>query len=398
LTNELTTTTTTTTTTTDDVNNNNKTIKPLLSQAQTQNPAYSNFIEACKSPDTKSIYDSVIRYYMDYLRIDRSSYDKLLAKDPRTIQMDIRNYAIYLRDKKKASHATIATYLSAISKFYTKNFIVINRKDLKDYMGENEKTVDDRPYTHSEINILLANTDKRNKAIILTMCSSGARVGAISELRFRDLTPIDDYNIYKIHYYAMSKKHNYHGFCIPECRIAIDDYLDYRKRWGERITEDSPLFRVDYNSLAVNRQRQIQLGLDPIKPVSKHAIRNFMVRLLLHTGIRKISTEEQARRLNTMMTHGFRKFYETNAYKAGMDHMYIRRLMGQKSGLEDSYLKLSDEELLEGDSKHVGFIGIIGQLTINDSQRLRQENQILHMDKDRLEEKVNKLWAKIFDR
>jgi len=230
------------------------------------------------------------------------------------------------------------------------------------------------------------------------MCSSGARVGAISELRFRDLTPIDDYNIYKIHYYAMSKKHNYHGFCIPECRIAIDDYLDYRKRWGERITEDSPLFRVDYNSLAVNRQRQIQLGLDPIKPVSKHAIRNFMVRLLLHTGIRKISTEEQARRLNTMMTHGFRKFYETNAYKAGMDHMYIRRLMGQKSGLEDSYLKLSDEELLEGDSKHVGFIGIIGQLTINDSQRLRQENQILHMDKDRLEEKVNKLWAKIFDR
>ena len=32
-----------------------------------------------------------------------------------------------------------------------------------------------------------------------------------------------------------------------------------------------------------------------------------------------------------------------------MNHMYIRRLMGQKSKIEDSYLKLSEEDLLEGD-------------------------------------------------
>lgn len=51
--------------------------------------------------------------------------------------------------------------------------------------------------------------------------------------------------------------------------------------------------------------------------------------------------------------------------------------MGQKSGLEDSYLKLSEEELLEGDSKHVGYIGIIDQLTIDESNKLRQENKIL---------------------
>lgn len=34
----------------------------------------------------------------------------------------------------------------------------------------------------------------------------------------------------------------------------------------------------------------------------------------------------------------------TNAFKAGIDHMYIRPLMGQKSGLEDAYLKLSEED------------------------------------------------------
>ena len=82
-----------------------------------------------------------------------------------------------------------------------------------------------------------------------------------------------------------------------------------------------------------------------------------------------------------MANHGFRKFFETNAFKAGMDNIYLRRLMGQKSGLEDSYLKLSEEELLEGDSKHVGYVGIIDQLTIDESNKLRREVQTLKVEK-----------------
>jgi hypothetical protein len=85
-----------------------------------------------------------------------------------------------------------------------------------------------------------------------------------------------------------------------------------------------------------------------------------------------------------MMTHGFRKFFETNAFKAGMDHMYIRRLLGQKSGLEDAYLKLSEGDLLEGDSKHIG--DVIGQLEIDDSNRLKREVQTLRVEKNSWEE------------
>ena len=100
--------------------------------------------------------------------------------------------------------------------------------------------------------------------------------------------------------------------------------------------------------------------------------------LLRNVGLLEIPLESKIGQRNiVMMNHGFRKFFETNAFKAGMDHMYLRRLMGRKSGLEDAYLKLSEEELLEGDSKHTGYIGIIDQLTIDESQRLRKENRIL---------------------
>ena len=86
-----------------------------------------------------------------------------------------------------------------------------------------------------------------------------------------------------------------------------------------------------------------------------------------------------------MINHGFRKFFDTNAFKAGMDNMYLRRLMGQKSGLEDAYLKLSEEELLEGDSKHVGYIGIIDQLTINAENKLRRRVASLTEKQDEIQ-------------
>jgi hypothetical protein len=107
--------------------------------------------------------------------------------------------------------------------------------------------------------------------------------------------------------------------------------------------------------------------------------------LLIRSGLRKLHTEGKVKRTDVMANHGFRKFFETNAFKAGMDPIYIRRLMGQRSGLEDSYLKLSEEELLEGDSKHVGYIGIIDQLTIDESNKLRKEVQTLRVEKSNWE-------------
>ena len=101
--------------------------------------------------------------------------------------------------------------------------------------------------------------------------------------------------------------------------------------------------------------------------------------------LRRVPTENKIIRLNVMMNHGFRKFFETNAFKAGMDNMYLRRLMGQKSGLEDAYLKLSEEELLEGDSKHVGYISIIDQLTINEENKLRRKVETLTERQDEIQ-------------
>lgn len=319
---------------------------------------------------------------MAYLHIPLDAYDKLLAMDTKTIQMNVCDFVVYLRKKGLAS-ASVSAYVAAVNKFYAMNDIILNWKKIRSFMGEHEKTVEDRPYTHSEIQTLIQHTIPRNKAIILIMCSGGLRVGAISKMRLKDLEPIDKYNIYKISVYSKSRNSRYFSFCTPECRKSIEDYLDYRRRWGERITEDSPLFRVDFNP-QTDRS-------NIVKPIFYYRSQHIVRKILLDTGLRKIATEGKTQRSHIMGNHGCRKFFETNAFKAGMDHMYLRRLMGQKSGLEDAYLKLSEEELLEGDSKHVGYVGIIDQLTIDESNRLMRENQRLLIKTEKIDQALSKL-------
>ena len=89
-----------------------------------------------------------------------------------------------------------------------------------------------------------------------------------------------------------------------------------------------------------------------------------------------------------MANHGFSKFFETNAFKAGMDHMYLEEINGPggKSDLEDAYLKLSEEELLEGDNKHAGYVDVIDQLTIDESNKLRREVETLRVEKNSWQE------------
>jgi hypothetical protein len=217
------------------------------------------------------------------------------------------------------------------------------------------------------------------------MCSAGLRVGALL-LRIRDLEPIDKYGIYKVNVYASSKKSRYFTFCSVECRKEIDSYLEWRKRWGERLEPDSPLFRRDFNS-----QAERDGSKSKIRAFQTGTVRWFVGKLLIDCGIRPaIPLTESNRRIHPrseiMQCHGFRKFFESNAFKAGMNNMYIRRLMGQKAGLEDSYLKISEEELLEGSDRHTGYVDIIDQLTINDEHRLRREVEHLRVEVSGMEE------------
>jgi integrase len=152
-----------------------------------------------------------------------------------------------MQGEQNLSPATISYYFVAIRFFYKMNDVMtINWEKISKVLPEFRKVANDRPYSVSEISILLEKVDHRGRIIILLMASSGMREGAIHSLKLSDIERIQD--IYKITVYKNDPA-EYYAFCSPECAKAIDDYLEYRKRCGEVLNPSAPILRQRFNKL-----------------------------------------------------------------------------------------------------------------------------------------------------
>jgi site-specific recombinase XerD len=201
----------------------------------------------------------------------------------------------------------------------------------------------DRPYTHFEIAKMLEKADQRGKISILLMCSAGLRIGALPYIKLRNLERIEKYNLYKITVYE-GEEEEYITFCTPECASAIDSYLEYRQRHGERpLKEDSPLIREEFD---INDEI---MATNP-KTLGMEAFRRMVKRVGFDSGVMErhaalvVETSAATKRGQRLVkeTHGFRKFFQTTTVSNGMSVLYSEMLMGHKSGglALESYVSL----------------------------------------------------------
>src|ERR1051325_6903721 len=121
-------------------------------------------------------------------------------------------------------------------------------------LPEQRKVKTDRAYSHPEISKLLEIADERSRVIILLMASSGIRIGAVPFIKLKDL---DDM---KLTVYSSSKE-EYFTFITPECKKAIDSYLDFRQRYGEKLTDESYLIIKQLNIRKVIKTRPVSVTL-----------------------------------------------------------------------------------------------------------------------------------------
>jgi hypothetical protein len=87
-----------------------------------------------------------------------------------------------------------------------------------------------------------------------------------------------------------------------------------------------------------------------------------------------------------MQAHGFGKFFDTACTNAGMNPVYSELLMGNNLGLKSRYTKPSPKDLLEGNDRNLGYAAVIDDLTINEENRLKRENEMLKIKKSEIEQ------------
>jgi integrase len=253
------------------------------------------------------------------------------------------------------------------------DFEELNWFRIAKYLGEHTKIVKDRAYTDQEIQTLLTKCDERMRCCVLILASTGMRLAAVSKLKLSDLSRVE--NLYQITIYANSKE-EYYCFCTPECAAAIDSYLAYRERYGEKLTPKSPLIREQFNAL--------QPG--PARALSERTIGTFLQNLLARAGLvtvvpRLEGTDKRGRdRKDVARANGFRKKVNTDMIRSKVNPEAREMLLGHSIQLGDSYYRPLPEELLNE------YLKAVDSLTINEENRLKRKVETLTIRKEKLDE------------
>jgi integrase len=323
-----------------------------------------NFLFSIKSEATKRLYTYCLNRYMRYYHFD--NVEDLTSgssnMEPRIIEANIIQYIVWLSQDQKLSSVSVNVYLAAIIHFYAMNDIVLNRKKIN--MGEFIRKQKDRAYTTEEIHKLLDFCDERSKALVLLLASTGIRIGSVPGLKLRHLSEIVDYKLYKIVIYEGTKE-EYYCFTIPEAATAIDTYLNYRVRLGEKLTDNSPLFREQFD---INDQFAIRYP----KNMKAIGLTKLLIRNLHRSGVilaeKEIEGMRTGKKRNVIArAHGFRKFATTNLIRAKINPEAREMLLGHSISLTGAYYRPGDDEILQE------YVKAIDLLTISDENRLRHE-------------------------
>jgi hypothetical protein len=164
-----------------------------------------------------------------------------LDTSPSSAEAQIIDYIGDLK-KKGRSFSRIKSCVCAIMHFYTMNNVTLNRKKIARFKGEDKKVVRSEAYTREQIARMLSVSDERTKAIILLLSSTGIRIAAVPWLKGKHFEPLEN-GISMITIYDGE----YFTFCTPEATKAIQEYKQYRERCGEKLNDESPIIREQFD-------------------------------------------------------------------------------------------------------------------------------------------------------
>ena len=356
------------------------------------------FLYAMTSNATKENYKRKLGNFFVFLGLKDTLSEQakqfiLLAKKNGNhwVTANVMKYLSYHKERVERgeiAEGTLRNYYKPIKLFLEMNDIEISWKKITRGLPKGRKHAADRAPTVAEIQKLVEYPDRRIKAIVFTMCSSGIRLGAWDYLKWSHIVPIkqdDKIVAAKILVYAGDAE-QYFSFISPEAYHELQKWMDFRKHAGEEITGESWLMRDLWNT-----EKFARGFLTIPKQLKSIGIKRLIERALKAQGIRGNLLPGQKRH-EFQADHGMRKFFKTHSEQA-MKPINVEILMDHSTGILDSYYRPNENELLQDYLKAVPEITILSE----NHQKLeiqKQEQRISALEHEQakvkhLEEGVN---------
>jgi len=324
------------------------------------------FEQYIQSPKTREQYLYHLTRFTQYYKL--KSIDSILEIENTKFKEMIEDYVILFKNNNK-SVSYIRLILFALQSFCDANDKVgVNWKKIRKLLGRKQKPKKSRPFTTEEIKLMLGTVkDLRSKAIILFLSSSGVRRGSIPLLKIKHLKEMPN-DCLAVRAFSTKTNEEYDTFINKEAKESLTRYFERRKKDGERLDPDHPVFRTKYN-----------LGIVPAPPISEKTVSNLIVRAKQNSGI-NLDNE------SNMLCHAFRRRFNTILkMNSNANPQLIERLMGHDMKLDNSYFQPTLDELFEEYKKGVS------SLMIDDKERVLEEKRKVENEKAELEKKIPQL-------
>jgi integrase len=315
---------------------------------------WSLFIYAMKSPMTRDRYQTRVAKFFEFIGIEGTAIEEkarnfvIKAKDDTPWAFNsIMKFTYFQRqrvDRKEISGATVRNYVKSIKLFCEMADILIQWKKITRGLPRGKKYADDRIPTLDEIKRLVEYPDRRIKAIVYTMASSGIRIGAWDYLQWGHIRPIEQEGevvAAKMIVYA-GEDEEYFTFTSSESWQELKKWMEYRQSSGEPISDSSWVMRDLWDTRVSQGRGFVSLP----KKLSSLGVKRLMERAIWAQGLRK-KLEAGKKRHPYQANHSLRKWFKTRCEISGMRPINIEKLMNHSIGISDAYYRATENELLE---------------------------------------------------
>lgn len=370
------------------------------------------FLSMLGSPESKRQYPKRLQSFFNFLNLQGQIQEQALSfvkqfknkdNDGEDLEKQLLRFANYQKERVTSgeiSPSTVPNYFKAIKLFCQANRISknIEWKIVTKAMPRGVNASDDRAPTLEEIQKLLEFPDRRIKPLVLTLVSSGIRIGAFETLKWKHITPKHDPKTNeiiaaKILVYPGDRE-QYYSFITQEAYTALKEWMNYRLACGENITKESFVMRDIWQT------DDIEGAANPI-PLNQAAITRLLNRAWQAQKIRpKLQKGEKRHEFKT--AHGFRKYFKTQAEQARIPSIKIEMLMGHSLGVSDSYVRFTEEEMLEDYIKTTDFL-TVNQTIVLINKSLKNQQETIHRSLKDMEErhkseidKINQQYESVF--
>ena len=340
------------------------------------------FLYAMKSPVTRDKYQRRLSKFFEFAEIQGVSLQEKALSFVHTARTDSSCvFTTVLRflelqnarvNDREISGATVRNYVKAIKLFCEMADIPIPWKKLTRGLPRAKSYADDRIPSVEEIRKLLEYPDRRIKAIVCTMASSGIRLGAWDYLRWGDIRPIEREGkvvAAKIIVYA-GESEQYFSYISHEAWQQLTKWIHYRERSGEIVTEDSWLMRDLWDTRVAQGRGLVSRP----KKLTSLGIKRLMERAIWAQGLRK-KLEPGKKRHPYQANHSLRKWFKTRCEIGGMKPINVETLLSHSVGVSNSYYRPTETELLEE------YLSVQDFLVLDNELKL--EKQVLELEEKR---------------